>query len=180
MQPRIQLAFWAAGAHCWLMSSFSPTSTPKSFSAGLVSLFIPQPVLKFGGCPDPRAGPCNWLCWTSWGSHRPISRACLGPSGWCPVHLMCQPHLSAWCHLQTCWGYTQSCCLSYWLKYSTALVPVWTCEGHHLSLWSVSLGMIWLMIFLWVYTGCSKSAWKVARSRVCWMESYIKRTVKSG
>ena len=37
MQPRIQLAFWAMGTHCSLRSSFSSTSTPKSFSAGLLS-----------------------------------------------------------------------------------------------------------------------------------------------
>jgi len=31
------VAFWAASAHCWLMSSFSSIRTPKSFSAGLLS-----------------------------------------------------------------------------------------------------------------------------------------------
>ena len=36
-QPKIPLAFWAARALCWLMSSFSPTRTPRSFSAGLLS-----------------------------------------------------------------------------------------------------------------------------------------------
>ncbi|KAK4812332.1 hypothetical protein QYF61_017109 [Mycteria americana] len=49
MQPRIWLAFWAASAHCQLTSSFSSTSTPKSFSAGLLS--IPsslKPVLILG------------------------------------------------------------------------------------------------------------------------------------
>jgi len=35
---RIRLAFWAASAHSCLMSSFSSTSTPKSFSAGLLSI----------------------------------------------------------------------------------------------------------------------------------------------
>ncbi|KAK4832076.1 hypothetical protein QYF61_020632 [Mycteria americana] len=38
MQPRIWLAFWAASTHCQLMSSFSSTSTPKSSSAGLLSI----------------------------------------------------------------------------------------------------------------------------------------------
>jgi len=37
MKPRIRLAFWAASAHCRLMLSFSSTSTPKSFSSGLLS-----------------------------------------------------------------------------------------------------------------------------------------------
>ncbi|KAK4822069.1 hypothetical protein QYF61_009330 [Mycteria americana] len=38
MQPRTRLAFWAASTHCRLMSSFSSTGTPKSFSAGLLSI----------------------------------------------------------------------------------------------------------------------------------------------
>jgi len=37
------LAFRAASTHCWVMSSFSPPSTPKSSRAAL-SLLIPQPV----------------------------------------------------------------------------------------------------------------------------------------
>ena len=37
MQPSVWLAFWAASAHCRLMSSFSSSSTHKSFSAGLLS-----------------------------------------------------------------------------------------------------------------------------------------------
>jgi len=38
MQCRIQLAFWAASAHCWVMLSFSSSSTPKAFSSGLLSI----------------------------------------------------------------------------------------------------------------------------------------------
>jgi len=38
MQPRIQLAFWAASTHCLVTLSFSSTSTPKSFSSGLLSI----------------------------------------------------------------------------------------------------------------------------------------------
>ncbi|KAK4824889.1 hypothetical protein QYF61_021129 [Mycteria americana] len=37
-RTRIQLAFWAASAHCWLMSNFSSIIVPKSFSAGLLSI----------------------------------------------------------------------------------------------------------------------------------------------
>ena len=39
MQPRIQLAFRAASAHCWLMSSFSCTTTPKSHGYNLWESF---------------------------------------------------------------------------------------------------------------------------------------------
>ena len=38
MQPRIQLAFWAVRAHCWLVSSFPSTGTHGSFSSGLHSI----------------------------------------------------------------------------------------------------------------------------------------------
>ena len=40
MQPRICLAFWAARAHCWFMSSLPSTRTPKSFSARLTSIVL--------------------------------------------------------------------------------------------------------------------------------------------
>jgi len=52
VQLRMLLAFWAASAHCWLMSSFSPTSAPKSSLAGLLSSpSSPQPVLIPGVAP---------------------------------------------------------------------------------------------------------------------------------
>ncbi|KAK4816395.1 hypothetical protein QYF61_016712 [Mycteria americana] len=38
MQPRTWLVFWAVSAHCWLMSSFSSSSIPKSTSTGLLSI----------------------------------------------------------------------------------------------------------------------------------------------
>ena len=37
IQPRTQLAFQAASAHCWLLSSFSSIRTLRFFSAGLLS-----------------------------------------------------------------------------------------------------------------------------------------------
>ena len=37
MHPRMPLAFLAARAHCWLMVNLSSTSTPRSFSAELLS-----------------------------------------------------------------------------------------------------------------------------------------------
>ena len=86
MQPRTWFAFWAASAHSRLMSSFSPTSTPRLPSRQGCSQSPHRPVcIDTGGWPDPGAGPCAWPCWTSWGSHRPTSRACPGPSGWHPV-----------------------------------------------------------------------------------------------
>jgi len=49
MQPRMQLAFWAVEAHCWLVSSLPSTSTLRSFLSGLCSyLFILQLLLIAG------------------------------------------------------------------------------------------------------------------------------------
>ena len=54
MQPGIQLAFWAAVTHCWLMTSFSSTGTPKSFSSGLLPTCSPPSLCL---CLElPRAG----------------------------------------------------------------------------------------------------------------------------
>ncbi|KAK4829131.1 hypothetical protein QYF61_002210 [Mycteria americana] len=56
MQPRIQLAFWAVSAHCWVMSGFSFTITPKA----ALNPFTPQPVLILRVAPtqvqDPALG----------------------------------------------------------------------------------------------------------------------------
>lgn len=38
IQPRILLVFWAGSAQCQFMVSFSSAITPKSFSAGLLSV----------------------------------------------------------------------------------------------------------------------------------------------
>ena len=78
MQPRILLAFWATSAHCWVMLSFWSTSTPESFSTGLLATFLcPACVCACDG-PDPCAP--GLVEWTSWGSHRPTSPACPGLS----------------------------------------------------------------------------------------------------
>jgi len=37
MQPRVQLAFWAASTHCQLTLSLSSTGTPKSFFSEMLS-----------------------------------------------------------------------------------------------------------------------------------------------
>jgi len=64
MQPRIQLAFWAASIHSWLTSSFLEKSrTSKSFLARLLSLSSPSPY-TYLGLPQPRWAICTWPCWT--------------------------------------------------------------------------------------------------------------------
>ena len=53
MQPRTQLAFWAASAHCHLMLSFLSTNTPKSFFSGLLSIRSLPSLSLCSGLPRP-------------------------------------------------------------------------------------------------------------------------------
>jgi len=45
MKPRIQLALWAARAHCWFMSSSHPPVTPSHFGRAVLHPYILQLVL---------------------------------------------------------------------------------------------------------------------------------------
>ena len=59
MQPRILLAFQAARAHCWLMTSFSSIRTPTFFSLELVSMSSSLSLYSIQlGLPQPK---CNTL-----------------------------------------------------------------------------------------------------------------------
>jgi len=66
--------------------------------------FIPQPVLIPAIAVTQMQDPALVLV----EPHVPTSRACPRPSGWYPILLVCQLQHSAWCHLQTCKGCTQS------------------------------------------------------------------------
>lgn len=61
MQPRTALAFWAASAHCWPISSPPSTSTPKSFRAGLLSICSSPASVDTRVCPIPGAAPALGL-----------------------------------------------------------------------------------------------------------------------
>lgn len=98
-------ASWAASTHCWLMSNFISTSIPRFFSKDLPLIPTSLNLCSSCGLPNQGAGPHIWPCWSSGGS---TSQACHGLSGCHPFPEACQPHHSAWCHLKTCWGYTQS------------------------------------------------------------------------
>ena len=54
MQPRVQLAFWDAKTHCWLIFSFLSTNTPKSFSTELLSIYSLPILYSCLGLPWPR------------------------------------------------------------------------------------------------------------------------------
>ncbi|KAJ7420807.1 hypothetical protein WISP_46437 [Willisornis vidua] len=51
MQPRTQLAFWAASPHCCLMSSLTHQHLHVLLGRAALDLFIPQPVLIPGVAP---------------------------------------------------------------------------------------------------------------------------------
>ncbi|KAM9273780.1 low molecular weight phosphotyrosine protein phosphatase isoform 1-T1 [Cariama cristata] len=53
MQPRVRLAFWAVSAHCWVISSFSPTGIPKSSSPGFSQSLHPAVFIDTGNCLKP-------------------------------------------------------------------------------------------------------------------------------
>jgi len=54
VEPRIPLAFQAAGAHCWLLLRFSSTRIPKSFSTGLLSRNSSPSLYTYLGLPQPK------------------------------------------------------------------------------------------------------------------------------
>jgi len=116
MQSRIQLAFWAAKAYYWLMSSLPSVSTPKS-QQGCVQSFIPSACIDIGGCHNSGAKSCTRLFWTSWGTAGPTAWACLGLSGWHPVPQTNWPYHTASCHLQTWWEWIQFHYWCHWWRY---------------------------------------------------------------
>lgn len=89
---------WPLGCKCTLTAHvelFGP-QTSWSLSPGLVLISFPPRLYLCGDCLDPRAGPCTWPLWTSWGLHKPPFKACQGPSGWLPfplAHQLCATQL---------------------------------------------------------------------------------------
>ena len=77
MKPKMQLSSLAAKACCWPRSSFLSITTPKSFSAGMLSVLS---VLTWD-CLNPRTTPCIWPCRSSSDSRvsRSLWMACLPP-----------------------------------------------------------------------------------------------------
>ena len=91
--------------------------TQVLFSRAVVSFLHCPACTDSGDCHDPGARPYPWICWTSWGSPGPTAGACLSLSQWRSVPQVCQLYLTAWCHLQTLWGCTQSHCQYHWYSY---------------------------------------------------------------
>ena len=108
--------FWYSPGHDWL-------SGLRVLSAGLHPIFhllislsplqvcsqsIHPPVCTdTGDYSASAAGPCTWLCWTSWDLYRPTSQACEGHTEWYfPSRISTAPLGLA----QICWECTQSCC----------------------------------------------------------------------
>ena len=84
-----------------LMSSFSSTRTPKSFSAGLLSRSSSPNLYKYLGLPWPKCNTMHLallnLIKFTWAHFS----TCPGPE-WLLFPPVYQLHCSAWCHLQTC------------------------------------------------------------------------------
>lgn len=95
--------------------AFYPAAPPSSQQGS-----IPSSPSLYWYCTNPGAGPCTWLCWTSWDSHGLISWA--APSGWQPVPQVCQLRCSVWCwqkrktvkQMPKCfiWAHSVKCSLS--------------------------------------------------------------------
>ena len=108
MQPRIPLAFHTVSARYGLTLSFQSTRTPKFFSAGLLSRSSSPSLQTYLRLPQPKCKTLHFallnLLSFMWAHLYNLSR-----SLWMhPFLLMYQLHYSAWCHQQTCWGWTRS------------------------------------------------------------------------
>jgi len=84
MQPRARLAFWAVSACCLLISDFSSTNFPKSFSSGLLSIHSSPSCTGTEDCPDPCAEPWQFALLNLMTLIRALSPSLQGPSGWHP------------------------------------------------------------------------------------------------
>jgi len=84
MHPGTQLAFWAATAHCWLMSSFWSARTPMSSSTGLLSRSSSLSLYTYLGLHWPKRHSMHLALLNLVGSHGLTSQAFPGSSGWHP------------------------------------------------------------------------------------------------
>lgn len=55
-----KLAFWAARAHCWLVSNLSPPVSPSPSPWGCSRAMHPAVCADPDGCPKPHTAPCTW------------------------------------------------------------------------------------------------------------------------
>lgn len=77
MLARMWLAFWAASAHCQLMSSiscpaFHPQESPSPSLQGHSQWLLLPVFTHIWGCPNTGAGPCTWTVWTKYLSSYPF------------------------------------------------------------------------------------------------------------
>lgn len=92
-----------------LMPSSSTTSTPKSFSAGLLLINSSPSLYRHWGMPwcSYRPGPCTWPSQTSQDWYGPTSLA-WRTSGWHPFLSGNQLHLLSMASSTNLWGHTQT------------------------------------------------------------------------
>lgn len=98
IQPKIQLASFAALAYSLPMSHLLPTTTLGAFSTELIpSQSVPSPSC-WQGLLLPGAGLCICPCWVSYGSYQPIPSTCLGlNSSPALEHISCSPSSGVSC-----------------------------------------------------------------------------------
>jgi len=115
---RIQLAFWAASAHCQLTANF--------WLFWLLPIHWSPVCIDIGYYPDPSAGPCTWPRWTSQGSHGPTPQGCQDPSG---RHPFSKTIFIVWNFLSLSFQWIISC----WASSPNQL----NLQVHHHSIWQV-------------------------------------------
>jgi len=81
--------------------------TPRSFSTGLLPRCSPPSLSPYLPLPPPKCSTLHSALLKLPRCSRALCfSVCPGPSGQRLCLLLCQLHRSAWCHQQTCWGYT--------------------------------------------------------------------------
>lgn len=102
IQPRMQLSFWTANAHCHVMLIFPFANTPKFFSSDFLSITSLPSLYLCLGLPQPRCRTL-YLDMLNFELH-------VGPAPKYSFLPVCQlPHI-IWCCWQMWWGCPWSHC----------------------------------------------------------------------
>lgn len=100
----VPLTFFAARAHCWLLSKLLSSMVPKSFSAKLLCCWVVLVCTNTWGYSSAYGGLCTSPCWIFWDSCQPIFFS-LWRSFWAIAQLPAyQPLLPVSCHQEIAEG----------------------------------------------------------------------------
>lgn len=116
-QPKAQFAFWGGNAHFQLLLSLSPTCTKRFFfSTGWLSVSSPHSLYQSHQFPQSLSPGLLELHHVN---TDPVFAT--GPVRGCYILQGSEPHCSAWCLLQICWGCSWSYC--WWHQWSPNINP---------------------------------------------------------